>query len=281
MAKQKATTRPRSRKAAAKAQSGSGARTILLLQTITEMNGDFALSELAKRAGLPASSVHRILQPLVRSRLVARSQGSAYRIGYEYYRLAAKVLHQVEHEVNAAPFLHPLWRKWQETAVFCLFRPAQRYGIITEIIQSPHPLRHVIEPFASISLPWGSLGRAILAQLKPAEIAAIRAKAAKGPVTGSVGPELKALLPELAKVRENGYALYRNPTADLAGVAAPVFRSDNNVIGSLGITMPVSRFDRLNTRDLCLDVVKAAAALGRSLGHTRTKGEVAARLNRF
>ena len=276
MARRKAVTRPRTKKIARSRESGSGARTILLLQHIANMRGKFTLSELAQRTGLPPSSVHRILQPLLKAGLVARFEGSAYRAGQEYYRLAAAVLRQLDSEIIASPFLHSLWSKWQETAVFCLFRPEERIGIVTEIMQSPHPLRHVIEPFEAISLIWGSLGRAILPYLKLNEVKAIRNEAPKGSVTGAPAPALRELLSELELVRERGCAIYHNEDADLAGVAAPVFRANSTVIGSIGITMPVRRYDRLDAKALCEDVMKASRELSETLGHSidLTSGEI-------
>lgn len=253
---------------AAKArETGSGARTILVLQRIAETTGEFTLSELAQRADLPASSAHRILQPLLKAGLVARSDGPTYRTGLEYYRLASSVLRQVDNDVNAAPFLNALWKKWQETVVFCIYRPAERTGLVKEIIPSPHPLRHVIEPLESISLLWGSLGRAILAHLKLEEVKAIRNEAPRGPITGTAAPSLKELLPELELVRERGIAIYRNEDADLAGIAAPVFRSDGVVVGSIGLATPARRYDRLDVAAVCKDLITASRKLGSTLGH--------------
>ena len=248
-------------------ESGSGARTIMLLQLIADMAGEFTLSELAQRADLPASSVHRILQPLLKADLVGRASGSSYRTGPEYYRLATAVLRQVDNDINATPFLNPLWKKWQETAVFCIYRPAECAGLFKEIIQSPHPLRHVIEPFESISLLWGSLGRAILAHLDLEQVKAIRSEAPKGRISGAPALPLEELLPQLELVRERGFAIYRNEDADLAGIAAPVFRFNGSVVGSIGMTMPLRRYDRLDVDALCKDVIEASRKLGATLGH--------------
>ncbi len=242
------------------------------------MAGKFTLSELAQTVDLPASSVHRILQPLLKAGLVARSEGLSYRTGPEYYRLAAAVFRQIDNEIDAAPYLRPLWIKWQETAVFCLYRPAEGVGIVTNIIQSPHPLRHVIQPFDAISLPWGSLGRAILAYLKPEQVEALWSKAPKGRVTGAPAPALKVFLSELEQVRECGFAIFRNEGADLAGVAAPVFSAGNTIVGSIGITMPLRRYDQLDTKALSRDLMKASRELGETLGHRndRTSSHVCA-----
>jgi len=264
---QRKVTAKSARRTATARESGSGARTILVLQRIAETAGEFTLSELAQKAGLPASSTHRILQPLLRVGFVVRSDGSSYRTGPEYYKLAASVLRQVDNDINAAPFLRPLWKKWQETAVFCSYRPTERTGVVKEIIQSPHPLRHVIEPFESISLLWGSLGRAILAHLSWEQVKTIRDEAPRGRITGAAAPSLAELLPELELVRERGIAIYRNEDADLAGIAAPVFRSNNVVVGSIGVTMPMRRYDRLDVDALSDDVIEASRKLGNTLGH--------------
>lgn len=212
-----------------------------------------------------------MLQPLLQTGLVARSEGSSYCTGQEFYRLAAAVLRQIDDEIKATPFLNPLWTKWQETAVFCTYRPSEQLGIVTEIIQSPHPLRHVIEPFEAIYLLWGSLGRAILAHLTLEEVKTIRNQAPKGRITGSPAPTLKELLPELELVRERGIAIYRNDDADLAGVAAPVFRTNGVIAGSIGITMPVRRYDRLNSSALQKDVIRASRKLGETLGYRNSR----------
>lgn len=271
MAQRKVATKaPRARPGNAR-ESGSGARTILVLQRIAEAPGELTLSELARAADMPPSSTHRILQPLLRAGLVARS-GAAYRIGPEYYKLAASVLSHVNNDINATPFLDPLWTKWQETAIFCLYRPAERIGLVKEMIQSPHPLRHFMELFEPISLVWGSLGRAILAHLSLDQVTAIRDEAPRGRITGAAAPSLNELLPELELVRERGIAIYRNEGADLAGVAAPVFRSGDVVVGSVGLTMPVRRYDRLDADALCSDVMSASRKLGSTLGHSEDDG---------
>lgn len=267
MAARKAAGKSPGNRARTARESGSGARTVLLLRQIADMTGEFTLSKLAQGGGLPPSSVHRMLQPLLNAGLVARSEGSSYRAGQEYYRLAAAVLRQIDSEINASAFLNPLWNKWQETAVFCMYRPAQRIGIVTEIIQSPHSLRHVIEPFEAIPLIRGSLGRAILAYLDLGLVKALRNDTPKGRITGAPAPALKDLLRELELVRRRGIAIYRNQDADLAGVAAPVFRSGNVIVGSIGITMPTHRYDRLNANALQKDVIAASRQLAETLGH--------------
>lgn len=248
-------------------ERGSGARTIAVLKLVAESGSSFTLTELSLKAGLPPSSMHRLLQPLLRGGLLERGQGSAYRPGRELFRLASLVLQQIDYNVAARPFLRELWDKWQETAVFCLYQPRDHTAQVVEMIETPHPLRHVIEPFAELSLLWGSLGRSILAQLPPDAVTAACAASLEGPITGRPALEPDALDTELENIRARGMAIYRSEEADLAGVAAPVFRTGHIIVGSLGVTMPARRADRLDLDELGRDVRDATARLGTMLGH--------------
>jgi len=248
-------------------ERGSGARTIAVLKLVAESGSSFTLSELANKADLPPSSMHRLLQPLLRGGLVERGQGSAYRPGRELFRLASMVLRQIDYNVAARPFLRELWEKWQETAIFCLYRPVEHSAQVVEMIETPHPLRHVIEPFTELSLLWGSLGRSILAHLPPDDVAAASTSSGKGPITGRRVLHTEELDAELERIRLCGLSSYRSEEADLAGLAAPVFGTGHHVVGSLGVTMPAQRSDRLDLDALGRDVRDAAARLGDALGH--------------
>ena len=74
------------------APRGAADRLAYLFKLVAGGPPQFTLGELAERADLPASSVHRLLQALVRSGLVERGQGQSYRPGRELHRLASQLV---------------------------------------------------------------------------------------------------------------------------------------------------------------------------------------------
>jgi len=248
---------------------GSGARLIALLKLIGESNGDCALKDLAAGTGMPASSVHRLLQTLVRGGFVERGDGTSYRAGRELFRLSANILNQMHYTAAVRPILRELWEQWQETAVFCIYEPSHHRAIVAERLLTPHPLRHVMEPYTELSLPWGSLGRAILAHLDAEDMRAAFAQSPVGPITGTSTTQ-DVLMEELAEIRERGWAIYRGQEAEVAGIAAAVFRSGNMVIGSIGLTMPLRRFEKLDSVALSQAVLAAARQVSETFGHAIT-----------
>ncbi len=249
-----------------KAEKGSGVRTIQLLKIAADIDNPFTLSSLAAEAGLPASSVHRLLQPLLREGLIERGQGQSYQIGSEMLRLASQVIHRADVGRLARPILRRLWSEWEETCTLCAYKPNGHLARVLETLPTPHPLRFAIEPFAELSLTWGSLGRAILASL-PAELAAACIeRPGVGPLSGMPAPTYEEMAPILAAARELGYSQYRNDQMDVAGVAAPVLRGDGRVFGSIGITAPARRMPPERVDAMAVQVKAAAQDLSALLG---------------
>ena len=246
-------------------ERGSGVRTLALLNLVA-VSGTLTLSQLAATSRLPISSVHRLLQPLLQSGMVERTDGQAYCAGSELLRLASLVVRNMDVGRLARPILRRLWEEWEETCSLCLYKPATQTAIVMETIQTPHPLRFVIEPFAELSLIWGSLGRAILAHLPPMEMAAAMERPGLGPLSGLPQASAGEMADVIARAQAQGYVHYHNETMDAAGVAAPVRRGDGRILGSLGITAPARRLLPELVPAMAEAVIVAADELSELLG---------------
>jgi IclR family acetate operon transcriptional repressor len=222
--------------------SGSGERLIYLIKLIAAGPHTFSLGEFAARAALPASSVHRLLKTLEKGGFVERGSGQTYRPGRELHRIASQLVSRFDLARSARPLLQDLVDRFHETAVLCVYSPSARRAVVAEVVLTPHPLRFNIEKGLEISLPWGSLGRAVLSFLPRSEIEMVLRSENSGPLTGRPRPARDELDAEFQRVRENGFARYCEPQYDLAGIAAPVFNGEREILGSLGIIMPSARF---------------------------------------
>ena len=248
-----------------KSLRGAGARSMALLKLVAEFGGEFSLSDIATRAGLPVSSAHRLLRSLIEAELVERASNQAYRPGAEFFNIARLLLKKADRSPTARPVLRELWEKWHETCAFCLYQPLTARALVLDTLQTPHALRYVMEPQTEISLAWGSLGRAILAFLpSDQQEAAVRASPKTGPLSGARLPSKRILAVELAKVRRRGVAIFQNIALDMAGIAAPVRQADGTVVGSVGILMPNSRFGARSASAMVRDLKVAAQRLGES-----------------
>jgi DNA-binding IclR family transcriptional regulator len=83
---------------------GAASRTLELLQSIAAGDLEFALSELAGRAGLAPSTAHRLLEPWVGRDLIERAGPKAYRVGPGLFRIASLIVRNYD-KVLALPGL--------------------------------------------------------------------------------------------------------------------------------------------------------------------------------
>jgi DNA-binding IclR family transcriptional regulator len=249
------------------ADSAAG-RVLRLLRCVAEGEREFALKDLVARTGLAPSTVHRLLGFLVQADLVAYAGPKAYRQGPELLRIASLVLQKFDVQKLAGPRLHELWTQWQETCSFCLYKPATRTAVVVETIRTPHPLQFVVEPNTELSLAWGSMGRSILAHLPSGDVDAVLAHDRRGPLSGGSLPTRKSIYEELGRIRQRGYAIYEDKTLDVAGVAAAVFGPAGTVVGSIGVTMPASRFRKRDQPELTAAVMDKARHLSAAGGFT-------------
>jgi len=240
---------------------GAVGRLVHLLKLIGSGPPTFTLTELAIRASLPTSTVHRLLQELVRSNLVERSSSRAYRPGRELYLLASRMVAKFDIVGCARPFLEELGEQWKETVVLCIYSPSALNAVVSDLVLTPHPLRYGIETGDVIELPWGSLGRAILAHLPSEHRIAILDVRKIGPISGRRMPSLADMEAILAGIRAQGHARHCDPENDLAGIASPIFGRGNEVLGCLGVTMPARRFGLHSEEQLSQALRSAAVAL--------------------
>lgn len=247
---------------------GSGRRLLLLLQVIAGMEAEFSLKDLASRADLPLSTVHRLLQILLEANMAERGAGLSYRRGVKLLQLASTLIQDMDPQEAAQPVLRDLWQAWQETAVLAVYRPQSRTAMVVDAIPAPHPLRFVIERYTEVSLPWGSFGRAILAHLPPQECEAVLAVRRKSPLTGREPPAVHEALEDLARIRRDGVAIYVDLPIDVAGMAAPVFGAQRTVIGCIGLAMPGSRYGDYDKAAMCTAVSDAARRVSEAMGWT-------------
>ena len=237
-----------------------------LLRLVIEGDEQFSLGYLAQRAGLPASSVHRLLQSMVAEGLVERGEGQSYRVGRELLRLASRVTSRFDPVGAARPILADLVDRWSETAVLCLYSPASRRAVVAAIAGPGAEERGRLRENDEIELPWGSLGQAILANLPVGESEAIFRGVRRSPLAGRPRAKRDTFAEKLQQIRDDGAASYRDEEYDMAGIAAPVFGSDGKILGSLGMIMPLSRYRRETEEDLRADIIVQAAILSRGAG---------------
>ena len=222
-------------------------RFTAILDTFGDDTG-LGVSEIARRANLPKSTVSRIVTDLVRQGYLERDGGTLH-LGLTIFELGQAVRLPTRLRRLAHPIMLRLRDLLGETVQLGVM-DTEEVVLIASISTGDDPARQS-GTGARSPAPASALGRAILAH-SPVEVQ--QAAAATHP----------ELLRELAEVRRTGVAASHSNAG--ASVATAVIAA-GTPIGALAVTGAASVVDSGRTRGL---VCAAAAALGRQWSHPGT-----------
>ncbi|MGH3359080.1 MAG: IclR family transcriptional regulator [Nocardioidaceae bacterium] len=198
------------------------------------------VSELARRCGLPKTTVHRLARGLADCELLERD-GDRYRLGPWLFELGQKVPAHRRLRVAAAPFLEGLSRATKETVVLGV--PGHGEIFFSEKYVGSRGRGQVVTQIAGrVPMTCGASGKVVLAFGPAARVdAMIDAGLPRSTPFTITDPEV--LRRELETVREQEYAAERQElVVGYGAVAAPVW-SEDEVIATLTVVAPVSRLD--------------------------------------
>lgn len=212
-------------------------RAVAVLLALAAGPGHLGTNELARRTGINASTVSRLLATLAKDELVQRVPATGrYRLGLRLIQLGNAALAGVELREIARPHLLALREATGETATLSV--PAGDTAVTVDFVQSPSTVRSVAE-VGRPSVPHATASGKIYLAFTGAEIATDLH--ALTPHTITDPPRLAR---EIARVREQGWAQARaEREAELHAVAVPVLDTRGQLVAILAVQGPAGRFD--------------------------------------
>ncbi len=242
----------------------SAERVADVLLTLSRTELATGVSAIARDLNLSKAVVHRILQSLASRDLVSINPTTReYSLGPSATAMGARALRQLDLSSLASDDLIELRNVTGETTTLSLLVVDKRAYI--DQYESVQEIRMTVETGRLFPLYAGASGRAILAYLPTSGIEKIIASGLKS-LTDETVNDFDVLNELLIRVRTKGYATSRGERQAGAGsVAAPVFREDGKVIGSVSVCGPLARFDQESVEKYVPLVTAAAARISARL----------------
>jgi IclR family KDG regulon transcriptional repressor len=242
-------------------------RAVQILNSFTLKKDELGITELSERLNLHKSTVHRILVTLEDEGFVAKDQVSQkYRLGIKLFELGHIVKEQIEIRNYALPIMKELAQKTEESIDLNILSDGKRVSI--EKIESPHDVRRIIQLGKSLPLYCGGSGKALLAFLPNEEIDKIIQKEKFIPFGPKTITDPIKLKEHLKEIRKSGYAIsFEERILGSASVAAPILDYKGQVVASLSISGPTTRFTKKKVPMLISLVKEAAKKISVSLGY--------------
>jgi IclR family acetate operon transcriptional repressor len=178
-------------------------RAFELLEHLADAGGEMALSELTEVSGLPMPTIYRLMRTLVNRGYVRQEPSKRYALGPRLIRLgdgASRLL-----GTWARPVLTELVDAVGETANMAVLEGDE--VVYVAQVPSRHSMRMFTEVGRRVQPHCTGVGKALLAQLPVETVRAIVNRTGMVAHTPRTLTDTDALLAELVKIREQGYAL--------------------------------------------------------------------------
>jgi DNA-binding IclR family transcriptional regulator len=233
------------------------ARAFAVLETFTPGRPSLALSEVARLAGLPLTTTHRLLGELCDSRALERNSDGSYRVGLRLWEIGSLAPRGVPLREAALPFLEDLYEVTHENVQLGVREG--RDVVYIERIAGRRAVGVLTRVGGRFPLHASGIGMVLLAHA-PEHVQDEVLGAPLQRFTDYTLTDPVRLKRELAQVRRAGVAVSdRQVTDDALSVAAPITDASGEVIAALSIVAKAS--DGVAAR---LAPAVRAAALGTS-----------------
>lgn len=244
-------------------------RVATLLKTLAGQPGGMVLGELSAAAGLPESTTWRLLATLIDEGLVERAtDGSGrYLMGLETFRLGSAVLHRLGIGQNVLAFMEELAADTGETVNLGVLHGF--HVLYLQKVESHHMLRASLTVgSATVPAHCSANGKMLLAHLHPSRLGVLldaNELAVHGPNTIT---DRAALLEELGRIRERGYAVDDMEFGpDIRAVAGPIRDHTGGVIAAVAVAAPSTRVSLDDAHALAPAVMDIANRISHKLGY--------------
>lgn len=218
-------------------QVGSVQRAIAVLDALAEGGAELGTNEVARRTGINASSISRLLSTLTEAGLVQHLPSTGrYRLGVRILQLASAARENLDLRAVARPLLEELAALSGETVTLSL--PGEHDVLTVDFVQSSRSVRSVAEIGRNSIAHATATGKVFLAfggHLPDGDLVAF---------TEVTITDRGVLTTAIAEITAQGYAIaVRERDNDLSAVAVPVLDGGQALIAILGIQGPATRFE--------------------------------------
>ncbi len=210
-------------------------RAAAILDAFDPCHRELTLGELARRSGLPRSTVHRTASRMTELGWLDKPD-ERYRIGTRLFELSGLV--PVRHELRESvlPFLQDLYAAARVTVQLGVLEGDQ--VLVVEKITGHRPMPMLTQVGGMIPAHCSGLGRAILAWADPQALRKVIAGGLERRTPRTI-TDPAALQRELATTLERGWAFdSEEGNPGVSCVAAPIFDAEGAVVAALSVTGP-------------------------------------------
>ncbi len=236
-------------------------RALTILEVMAKSGSPATVTGLAEKTGLKVSTVHRLLATLsYRGYVEQEADSSKYRLGLKMLEIANAVFSSSDIRSIVRPFLEELVERCNETANLSVLD--DREIVYIDQVESHNLI--IVKMFAQVGnrgpVHCTASGKVLLAYLPGDSLKYVLQNIELKKYTGETITDPDGLKKELARIRQDGYAVdFGELEENVRCVAAPVFNYEGKTAASISVSGPSSRITSYYLKNELAEIVKEVA----------------------
>lgn len=216
-------------------------KAFAILDALREAQVDLTRAQLARRTGLPMTTVHRLANELCEHGALEVTDRRTYRVGPWLWEIGTLSAHTRTLRHVAIPFMQDLFEATRENVQLAV--PDGLDALIIERVQGRTSVPITSRVGGRLPMHSTGVGKAMLAYLPEQTLEAVIARGLTR-ITPYTITDPDVLRAELVETRERGYAVTRMEMGlNSASVGVPILDGDDEIIGGISIIVEASRAD--------------------------------------
>lgn len=243
-------------------------RVTKVLRALCQSHQGLGVKEAGLKAGIPRSTVHRILNALAEEGLVRQDpESKRYYPGTAILELSIQMLNGIEVRTAALPYLRELRDKLQETLFLSVFDGDR--CVCVEKVDGALSLRYFVAVGRHMPTHASAASKAILAYEEESTRNRIIAACDFTRFTQYTLPDRESLLVDLETTRQRGYGLcLEEIEIGVNAVSVPVLGIAGEPIASISVVGPVARLSEEFFATAVPEMIEAANRISAAMGGT-------------
>jgi DNA-binding IclR family transcriptional regulator len=243
------------------------ARVLAVLGAFTAEESELGLTALARRAGLPLSTAHRLVGELAAWGALERGEDGRYRVGLRLWEVGALAPRSLGLRESAMPFLEDLYEVTRQNVQLAVLDGAE--VVYVERLSARGAVDVVTRVGSRLPLHATGVGLVLLAHAPTDLQEQVLARPLRR-YTERTMTDPEQVRRALADVRRTGVAVSDRQIEMVSlSVAAPVRGPRGEVVAALSVVVPAAGAD---ARALVPAVRAAARGITRALAPPRVRG---------
>lgn len=242
-------------------------RALQILECFSGPISELGITELASSMELGKSTIYGLVNTLVQAGYLEQNpDNKRYRLGLKLFELGCIVQNRMDIRETARPYLKELSNQFQMTVHMGLYK--EREVVYIDKMDAPNTRIVYSQVGKRAPMYCTGIGKAVLAELKPAEAELVLGSGKLERLTVNTMTEEAAIQKELEKIRRQGYAV-DNEEVELGLRCVAVSMKDyrGNPTAAISISSSSAQMTEEKINEIAEKIKRVALEISRKLGY--------------